>query len=155
MTLSQPTPTIDADLVREACAALLSTATRLLDRTHSVGMGSELGSPNDTAVHQPESVTYDFDFDGELSASLGLEGPHGETSTPFSSSTWHNKFDALSLDFGDWIDSDLGVSWQSEGRDESYNSHCDFGPSQSTVHCSLDTGGWSVQDNDKWPCFPG
>jgi hypothetical protein len=153
MTLSQPTPTLDADLVREACAALLSTANRLLDRTHGAGISSELGSPNDTAVRQPESVTYDFDR--ELSASFGLEDSHEETSTPSGSSTWHNESHALSLDFGDWIDSDLGVSWQSEGRDESYNSHCDFGLSQDSVHCSFDTGSWSVQDNDKWPCFPG
>jgi len=153
MTLSQPTPTLDADLVRGACAALLSTVNRLLDQTHGVGMGSEFGSPNDTAVSQPESVTYDFDR--ELSASFGLEDSHEETSTPSGSSTWHNESDALSLDFGDWIDSDPGVSWQSEGRDESYNSHCDFGLSQGSVHCSFDTGSWSVQDNDKWPCFPG
>lgn len=148
MTLSQYTPTLDAGLVREVCAALLSTANRLLDRTHGLPTGSELGCSDQMVVQQPESINYDLDR--ELPVSLGREDSNEEMSRPSSSSTWCNELDVLPLDLSDWIDGDLNVSWQSDG-----GSHCDLGLSQDSAHGLFDMEGWSVQDNDKWPCFPG
>ena len=150
MALSQNAPTLDARLLREACAALLSTANRLLDRTHGLPASSELGFSDQMAVYRPESIT--DDFDRELPVRFGPENSSEETSTPSSSSTWCNELETLPLDFSDWIDGDLDVSWQSDGGD---GSHRDLGLSQDSADCLFDMEGWSVQDNDKWPCFPG
>jgi hypothetical protein len=109
-----------------------------------------LRHPNQIAFDQPDPFAYDFDL--ALPPSDYVEDAVRVSSTNSSPSTWRNEVDTLLLDFGDWIDSDLDASWQSDCGD---GSHCSDGSSRDPVLYSFDMGVWSAMDNDKWPCFPG
>jgi hypothetical protein len=144
------TPSLDARHLTEACTALLFIANQLLKRIQGSTTSSDLQHSIPIAFDQLDPSAYDFDL--EFSASDDVEGSNGESSANSSPSTWHNEADTLLLDFGDWIDSGLDASWQSDGGD---GSHCSVGSSQDPVQYSFDMGVWSAMDNDKWPCFPG
>jgi hypothetical protein len=114
-------------------------------------MSSDPRQPNRIAFDQPDPSVYEFGR--KFPASNHVEDTNGGSSTYSSPSTLLNEADTILLDFGDWIDSDLNASWQSDGGDGAHHS---FGSSQDDLaHYSFDMEVWSVMDNDKWPCFPG
>ena len=144
--LSQSPSNLDAEHLRDACAALLLAAKQLLEKTQQLTASKHREDSRAIPVHVLNSF---LDADQESLSSINLEGSSEAHSTPADSMTWFDVPDMQSPDFDGWGGCSL---WQP--NDDAVVQDA-FDSTSSCTEQWHDGADWPALQADDWPCFPG
>lgn len=136
MVLSQLPANLDAEHLREACAALLATAKQLLEKTQALAaMRHHKDDKIPAVVDLPGSA---YSAEQESSPSTYFGDSSDTSLTPADSATGFEWDDCLTLNVSAGGDCHQDIVWQSNG-----------------VRTWHEGDTWSGLSVDEWPCIPG